>query len=45
MLAQDSIRESSPVLSEVRKYMSADEIAKAEREVDAWRLARRHPAQ
>lgn len=41
MLAQDSIKESSPVLSDVRKSMSEPEIAEAEREIDSWRLAHR----
>jgi hypothetical protein len=38
MLAQDTIKDSSPLLAEVRKSMSAQEIAEAEREVDNWRL-------
>ncbi|MGA9527640.1 MAG: AMIN domain-containing protein [Terriglobales bacterium] len=38
MLAQDSIKESSPLLSELRKSMSPQETAEAEREVDNWRL-------
>jgi len=42
MLAQDSIKESSPMLSKVRKSMSSEEIDKAERDVDTWRLAHKH---
>ena len=41
LLAQDSIKESSPVLSELRKFMQEQEIPEAEREVDNWRLAHR----
>ncbi len=41
MLAQNSIRESSPALSDLRKSMNQDEINEAEREVDSWRIA--HP--
>jgi TPR repeat protein len=42
MLAQDSIKESSSALSDVRKSMSEPEIAEAEHEVDSWRLAHRN---
>jgi TPR repeat protein len=42
MLAQDSIKESSATLSDVRKSMSEPEIAEADHEVDTWRLAHRH---
>lgn len=41
MLAQDSIKESSAVLSDLRKSMNEQEITEAEREVDTWRLAQR----
>lgn len=39
LLAQSSIKESSTVLGELRKSMSEPEIAKAEHEVDNWRIA------
>jgi len=39
MLAQNAIKESSPILSDLRKSMSQDEINEAEREVDNWRIA------
>jgi TPR repeat protein len=39
MLAQDSIKESAVALSDLRKSMNEQEIAEAEREVDAWRIA------
>ena len=42
MLSQESIKESSSALSDVRKSMSAPEIAEAEHEVDTWRLAHRN---
>jgi len=42
MLSQDSIKESSAALSDVRKSMSETEIAEAEHEVDTWRLAHRN---
>lgn len=45
MLSQDSIKESTSALSELRKSMGAQEIAQAEREVDNWRLAHRSNAQ
>jgi TPR repeat protein len=38
-LAQDSIKESSAALSDLRKSMNEQEIAEADREVDAWRIA------
>lgn len=41
MLAQASVRESSPALSDLRKSMNHAEISEAEREVDNWRIA--HP--
>lgn len=41
MLAQDSVRESSALLNDLRKTMSAQEIAEAERGVDSWRIAHR----
>ena len=41
MLAGNSIKESSPILSDLRKSMSHEEINQAEREVDNWRIA--HP--
>ena len=40
-LAGNSIKESSPILTDLRKSMSQPEIAEAEREVDNWRIA--HP--
>ena len=42
MLAQGSIKESLPALSDLRKAMNDQEIAEAEREVDDWRLAHKH---
>ena len=39
MLAQDAIQESAASLSEIRKVMSGEELAEAEREVDSWRIA------
>ncbi len=39
MLAQDSIKESSAALSDLRKSMTEQEITEAERGVDAWRIA------
>ena len=41
MLAQNSIQESSPILSDLGKSMTKEEIDQAEREVDRWRIA--HP--
>ncbi len=41
MLAQSSIRESSPALNDLRKLMSPQEIAEAEHAVDDWRKAHR----
>ena len=41
MLAENSIKESSAILSDVRKSMKQEEINEAEREVDNWRIA--HP--
>jgi uncharacterized protein len=41
MLAQSSIKESSTVLSELRKSMSAHEVGEAEHAVDKWRMAHR----
>lgn len=41
MLAGNSIKESSPILSDLRKSMNQQEINEAEREVDNWRIA--HP--
>lgn len=41
MLAQASVKESSPVLNDLRKSMSAQEISEADHEVDSWRIA--HP--
>jgi TPR repeat protein len=43
MLAQPSVKESAPVLSDLRKAMSEQEISQADREVDDWRTA--HPAE
>lgn len=39
LLAQSSIKESSTVLGKLRKSMSEEEVAKAEHEVDNWRMA------
>ncbi len=39
MLSQDSMKESSAALSNLRKSMSDQEIAEAERQIDSWRLA------
>ena len=44
MLAQNSIKESSPTLSELRRSMNEQEIIESEREVDNWRLAHRPAA-
>ena len=41
MLAENSIKESSVILSDLRKFMNQEEINEAEREVDNWRIA--HP--
>ncbi|MFZ1917233.1 MAG: AMIN domain-containing protein [Terriglobales bacterium] len=41
MLAQGSIKDSSPALSDLRKSMNEQETSEAEREVDNWRLAHR----
>ncbi len=41
MLAQGSIKESSPALSDLRKSMNEQETSEAEQEVDNWRLAHR----
>jgi TPR repeat protein len=41
MLAQSSIKESAPVLSDLRKSMTQQEIAEAEHKVDAWRTTHR----
>ena len=40
-LSQSSIKESAPVLTDLRKSMSETEVAEAERRVDQWRAA--HP--
>lgn len=39
MLAENAIKESEPVLSDLRKSMTQEEINEAEREVDNWRVA------
>ena len=39
MLAGDAVKESAAALSDVRKTLSAPEIAEAERGVDRWRVA------
>jgi len=46
LLAESSVQESSPVLNDLRKLMSPQEIAEAERAVDDWREAHRqkHPS-
>ena len=41
MLAQASIKDSAPVLNDLRKSMSEQEISQADREVGDWRIA--HP--
>jgi uncharacterized protein len=41
MLSENAIQESSPILSDLRKSMTSEEINQAEREVDSWRIA--HP--
>ena len=41
MLAQASSKESGPILTDLRKSMSEQEVAEAEREVDKWRLTHR----
>jgi uncharacterized protein len=41
MLAQSSVKESAPVLSDLRKSMTPQEIAEAEHDVDTWRTAHR----
>jgi hypothetical protein len=41
MLAQGSIKQSAPALSDLRKSMNEQETSEAEREVDNWRLAHR----
>jgi TPR repeat protein len=44
MLAQSSMPESAPVLSDLRNLMNPDEIAEGERAVDDWRIAHRKVA-
>jgi len=39
MLAENSIKESSRILTGLRKSMSSEEVNEAEREVDRWRIA------
>jgi hypothetical protein len=39
MLAGNSIKESSPILADLRKSISQEEIDEAERDVDRWRVA------
>jgi len=39
MLAQDAVKENTAALNDLRKSMSGQEIAEAEREVDRWRIA------
>jgi len=39
LLAQDSVHDSAVVLNDLRKSMAPSEIADAEHQVDAWRLA------
>jgi TPR repeat protein len=41
MLAQESVKESSPILNDLRKSMSPQEIAEADQAVDRWRIAHR----
>lgn len=45
MLAQSSIQESAPVLGDLRKSMTQQEIAEAEHAVDAWRATHRQMPQ
>jgi TPR repeat protein len=41
MLAQKSVEESSPLLNDLRKVMSPQDVAEGERGVDSWRIAHR----
>ena len=41
MLAQESVKESSPILNDLRKSMSPQEIAEADQAVDSWRTTHR----
>jgi len=42
LLAQDSVHDSAVVLKDLRKSMAPSEIADAEHQVDAWRLAHKN---
>ena len=39
MLSESSLKDSSPVLAELRKSLKPEEIKEAERQVDSWRTA------
>ena len=41
MLSQDSVPSAAKALNDLRPSMSAGEISEAERQVDAWRVARK----
>ncbi len=41
MLSQDSVKSSASALNELRHSMSPEEMAEAERQVDAWRIERK----
>jgi TPR repeat protein len=41
MLAQEAVKESSPLLNDLRKAMNPQDVAEAERGVDSWRIAHR----
>jgi TPR repeat protein len=43
MLSQDSVPSAAKALNDLRPSMSAGEISEAERQVDAWRVARKQP--
>lgn len=39
MLAANTVKESSPILSELRKSLTKEDVKEAERQVDSWRVA------
>ena len=39
MLSERSVKDSSPILAELRKSLSAEQIKEAEQQVDGWRTA------
>ncbi len=41
MLAQESVKESSPLLNDLRKAMNPQDVVEAERGVDSWRITHR----